>query len=48
MKQIDNTQKKAYAQPMIKVFKLESTTILAGSNDPEPRYQPYNYDDELD
>lgn len=48
MKQIENMQKKAYAQPMIKVVELESTTILAGSNDPEPEPQPQWYDDELD
>lgn len=48
MKQIDNIQKKAYAEPMIKVVELESTTILAGSNDPEPEPQPQWYDDELD
>lgn len=46
MKQIDNMQKKAYIMPSMKIVELESTTILAGSNDPE--YQPYNYDDELD
>lgn len=48
MKQIDNMQKKAYAEPKMKVIELESATILAGSNDPEPEPQPQWYDDELD
>lgn len=45
MKQIDNTQKKAYAEPKMKVIEIESASILAGSNDPEP--EPKAYDDEL-
>ena len=48
MKQIENMQKKAYAEPRIKVIEIESASILAGSNDPEPRSQPKWYDDELD
>lgn len=48
MKQIDNMQKKAYAEPRIKVIEIESASILAGSNDPGPEPQPQWYDDELD
>lgn len=42
MKQIDNTQKKAYAEPKMKVIEIESaSSILEGSNEPKA------YDDEL-
>ena len=52
MKQIENMQKKAYAEPKIKVVGLKCTYILAGSggNQPEdePEEQPHWYGDELD
>ena len=47
MKQIDNTQKKAYEKPQMDVIESESASILAGSNDPEPEPQPQCYDYEL-
>ena len=45
MKQIDNMQKKAYAEPMIKVVEIDQTDLICES--PETP-QPHNYDDELD
>lgn len=41
MKQIDNTQKKAYEKPQMDVIESESADILAGS-------PPHDYDGELD
>lgn len=56
MKQIDNTQKKAYAQPRIKVIEIESADILAASTPPDydgelgakKNHYLYNDDDEQD
>lgn len=42
MKQIDNTQKKAYEKPQMDVIESESADILAGSPPP-----PHDYDGEL-
>lgn len=58
MKQIYNTQKKAYAKPKMKVIEIESADILAASTPPPPDYDGelgakknhylYNDDDEQD
>lgn len=50
MKQIANTNKKAYMAPSMRVIGISQADIIctSGNTDPDPTPEPHGFDDELD